>query len=116
MANLNAPEDLKAYLLEINSLPPLTKQEQTDLLRKIKEGEVANKRLIEGYLALVVSIAERHSSSGVPMLDLMQEGNVGLIIGIRRFSGSSEAFAADAAASIERAVLNRIAEFKTSSE
>ena len=51
-----------------------------------EERENVTRRLIEGHLTQVVSIAQKHSASGVPMLDLIQEGNVGLMNAVRGFA------------------------------
>jgi RNA polymerase primary sigma factor len=65
------------------------------------EGNVA-RRLVESQLMLVVSIARKHSASGVPMLDLIQEGNIGLMNAVRSFAERPIGdFTAHAAACIE---------------
>ncbi|HEY0702262.1 MAG TPA: sigma factor [Candidatus Acidoferrales bacterium] len=116
MTDSNPSEAVRMYLSEVNRVPRLTKDERARLLLQLREldlqATVANKRLIEGYLYLVVAVAEKYSSSGVPTLDLLQEGKVGLMRGIRTFSGHSDAFEVHATACIEKAVLELIDELR----
>ncbi|UCB57412.1 MAG: sigma-70 family RNA polymerase sigma factor [Candidatus Omnitrophota bacterium] len=73
-------ESLKAYLKDIKKIPLLSAQEEKDLARKIKEGDVeARMKMIKANLRLVVSIAKRYSHFGVPLIDLIEEGNIGLM-------------------------------------
>ena len=78
---------LQAYLRAIAKLPRLTPQEERELGRRIKErgDEEALRRLVEGNLRFVVSYAKRYRGLGVPFLDLIHEGNLGLIEAARRF-------------------------------
>jgi RNA polymerase sigma factor (sigma-70 family) len=70
-----------------------------------RQKENAARRLIESQLMLVVSISRKHSASGVPMLDLIQEGNSGLINAVKRFADRPIGnFTAHAAACIEDAI------------
>jgi DNA-directed RNA polymerase sigma subunit (sigma70/sigma32) len=116
MNDSTIPEAVKVYLRKVNSAPRLTREDLAGLLLQLREldaqAELANKRLIEGYLYLVVAVAEKYSSSGVPTLELLQEGNVGLMRAIRTFSGKSDSFELHATACIERAVLELIGELK----
>src|SRR4026207_1279965 len=81
------PDDsLKAYLRTLAKLPRLTQEEEQDLARRIKRGdEAALRRLVEGNLRFVVSYAKRYRGLGVPFLDLIHEGNLGLMEAARRF-------------------------------
>ena len=110
------PEEVKVYLRKVNSVPRLSREQLAELLGQLRDldnqAELANKRLVEAYLYLVVGVAEKHSGSGVPALDLLQEGNVGLLRAIRTFSGKSDAFEVHATACIERAVLELIEELR----
>ena len=77
---------LQAYLRAIARLPRLTADEERVLGRRIKEGDQeALRRLVEGNLRFVVSYAKRYRSLGVPFLDLIHEGNLGLMEAARRF-------------------------------
>jgi RNA polymerase primary sigma factor len=107
------PDDPAAvYVLEVSQAEPLTKMEETKLFRELghsgdwdQQKENAERRLIESQLMLVVSIAQKHSASGVPMLDLIQEGNIGLMNAIRSFPERPIGdFTAHAAACTEDAI------------
>lgn len=79
-------DPVKVYLKEIGRVPLLTPEEEIDLAIRIKEGdEVAKKRLSEANLRLVVSIAKRYLGRGMQFLDLIQEGNLGLIKAVEKF-------------------------------
>src|SRR5579864_5333679 len=90
----NNPDDpLAVYMREVGSLAPLAKDEETQLLRELAASgdwdearENVARRVIEGHLAQVVSIAQKHSESATPMLDLIQEGNKGLLNAVRSFA------------------------------
>ncbi|MBQ9901928.1 MAG: RNA polymerase sigma factor RpoD [Clostridia bacterium] len=82
-------DPVKMYLREIGSIPMLTAEEEHDIARRIAEGdESAKKRLSEANLRLVVSIAKRYIGRGMPLLDLIQEGNLGLIKAVDKFDPS----------------------------
>jgi len=84
----NAEADaLRAYLRGISKLPRLTPEEERELGFRIQndEDEAALRRLVEGNLRFVVSYAKRYRSLGVPFLDLIHEGNLGLMEAARRF-------------------------------
>ncbi len=110
------PEAVRVYLRKVNSVPRLSREQLAELLGQLRDldtqAELANKRLVEAYLYLVVGTAERYSASGVAALDLLQEGNVGLLRAIRTFSGKSDAFEVHATVCIERAVLELIEELR----
>lgn len=102
-------DPLSVYLGAVRTAPPLEEGEVEDLLRHISardaQTEAAKKRLVEAHLHLVPPIAERHRSSGVHILSLIQEGNKGLLRAIETFAGSSGAdFPAHATTCIEQAV------------
>jgi RNA polymerase sigma factor (sigma-70 family) len=104
----------------VATIKPLNNKEQMELLRQLghssdwnKEQENVVRRLIESQLALVVNIAEQHSSAGIPMLDLIQEGNLGLMNAVRSFAEEPRGdFTAYAAACIERAIANLVSKSK----
>ena len=79
-------DPVKVYLKEIGRVPLLTPEEETALAMRIIEGDnTAKKRLSEANLRLVVSIAKRYVGRGMQFLDLIQEGNLGLIKAVEKF-------------------------------
>ena len=84
--NVNLDDPVKLYLKEIGRVPLLSSEEEIQLAVRIGEGdEYAKKRLTEANLRLVVSIAKRYVGRGMHFLDLIQEGNVGLIKAVEKF-------------------------------
>jgi len=84
--NASLDDPVKLYLKEIGRVPLLSAEEEIELAIKISEGsESAKKRLTEANLRLVVSIAKRYVGRGMHFLDLIQEGNVGLIKAVEKF-------------------------------
>ena len=84
----NGPIDdiVKQYLLEIGRIPLLTDEKEKELGKKAKEGsKYAKEKLAEGNLRLVVSIAKRYANRGMDLLDLIQEGNVGLLRAVEKY-------------------------------
>jgi RNA polymerase primary sigma factor len=83
----SVPEDsLGLYLREIRRIPLLTPAEEAELARHAKNGDqVALDRLVRHNLRFVVSVAKQYANHGVPFEDLINEGNLGLIRGARRF-------------------------------
>ena len=81
-----ATDSINLYLKEIRQFPLLTAEEEKDLLDKIKKGDrLAKERLVEANLRLVVSIAKKYQNNGLPLLDLIQEGNIGLFHAVEKF-------------------------------
>ena len=79
-------ESLARYFEEIAKTPLLTFEEELELSRRVEAGdEVARKRLIQANLRLVVKIAHDYASYGLPLLDLISEGNIGLMKAVERF-------------------------------
>ena len=79
-------DPVKVYLKEIGKVPLLSAQEEIELAKKMSEGsEYAKDRLAEANLRLVVSIAKRYVGRGMHFLDLIQEGNLGLIKAVEKF-------------------------------
>ena len=79
-------DPVKMYLKEIGRVPLLTAEEEVDLAQRMEKGEEAAKqRLAESNLRLVVSIAKRYVGRGMLFLDLIQEGNLGLIKAVEKF-------------------------------
>ena len=80
-------ETLKRYLKDIKNVPLLTPKEEIDLATKIKKGNSkARHKMIKSNLRLVINIAKKYSYLGVPMLDLIEEGNLGLIKAVEKFN------------------------------
>jgi RNA polymerase primary sigma factor len=81
-----AADPLKLYVSQIGSGPLLTREEERDLARRKDAGdEAARQRLIESNLRLVMSVARNYSRADVPLLDLIQEGNLGLMRAVEKF-------------------------------
>src|SRR5437773_6251903 len=79
-------DPLKLYVRQIGDGPLLTAQEERELARRKDAGdEAAKRRLIECNLRLVMSITRNYTKAGVPLLDLIQEGNLGLIRAVEKF-------------------------------
>ncbi|MBQ7371038.1 MAG: sigma-70 family RNA polymerase sigma factor, partial [Blautia sp.] len=79
-------DPVRMYLKEIGKVPLLSAEEELELAKKIEEGsEYAKKRLSEANLRLVVSIAKRYVGRGMQFLDLIQEGNLGLMKAVEKF-------------------------------
>ncbi len=86
MESISLDDPVKVYLKEIGRVPLLSTEEEVELAKKILDGdEYAKKRLTEANLRLVVSIAKRYVGRGMHFLDLIQEGNVGLIKAVEKF-------------------------------
>ena len=107
--SLQDDDPLKAYLRELGTVQPLTKDEESELWQQTENGgdqrALAQRRLIESKLSLVVAIAERYLSSGRPILDLIEQGNIGLMMAVDTFvESSSDDFSEYAASLIENAI------------
>jgi RNA polymerase primary sigma factor len=77
---------LNRYLREIGRIPRLTPQQEIELAKKIKKGDPeARERMISSNLRLVVTIAHDYANLGLPLLDLISEGNIGLTKAVERF-------------------------------
>ena len=77
---------LKTYLKQMGAIPMLTRDEELRLAKLVEEGDdAARARLIEANLRLVVSIAKKYSNPGLDLLDLIQEGNLGLMKAAEKF-------------------------------
>lgn len=86
LENISLDDPVKVYLREIGRVPLLSSEEEIGLAIKISEGdEIAKQRLTEANLRLVVSIAKKYVGRGMYFLDLIQEGNVGLIKAVDKF-------------------------------
>ncbi len=104
---------IKLYLKEIQKSTLLTAQEERDLATQIAQGDMgARDKMIESNLRLVVKIAKRYMNRGLPFLDLIEEGNMGLIKAVERFKVSKGCRFSTYATwwirqSIERALVNQ---------
>jgi RNA polymerase primary sigma factor len=82
----NGSTALTLYVREIGRVKPLTPQEEIDLLVRVKRGDKnARESVIKANLRLVVKIARDYEGLGLPLLDLISEGNVGLMKAVERF-------------------------------
>ena len=83
---ISIEDPVRMYLKEIGKVSLLTADEETELAKRMEEGDQeAKKRLAEANLRLVVSIAKRYVGRGMLFLDLIQEGNLGLIKAVEKF-------------------------------
>lgn len=83
---INLEDPVRMYLKEIGKVPLLSADEEIELAKRMEEGDTeAKKRLVESNLRLVVSIAKRYMGRGMSFLDLIQEGNLGLIKAVEKF-------------------------------
>ena len=79
-------DDIRQYLREIREIPRLTPEEERELARRCAQGdEEAIRKMVNANLRLVVSVAKEYSGRGVPLLDLIQEGSIGLLAAARKF-------------------------------
>ena len=86
MANLEMDGGIKIYLREIGKTPLLTREEEVELAERIKKGDKeARAHMIKANLRLVVKIAQDYANYGLPLLDLISEGNIGLMKAVERF-------------------------------
>lgn len=104
---------IKIYLRDIQRTPLLTAASEKELALKVEKGDAAaRKKMIESNLRLVVKISKRYMNRGLPFLDLIEEGNLGLIKSVERFKLSKECRFSTYATwwirqSIERALINQ---------
>jgi DNA-directed RNA polymerase sigma subunit (sigma70/sigma32) len=120
MKNHDPDDPVESYIAEASRVEPLTKMEETKLFRELshqgdfdEQKENALRRLVEGHLMLSVSIAKKHLAAGVPVLELMQESNVGLAKAVISFAERPIGdFTVHAAACIEDAINRYLAESK----
>lgn len=79
-------DDIRQYLREIRQIPRLTPEEERELARRCAQGdEEAIRKMVNANLRLVVSVAKEYSGRGVPLMDLIQEGSIGLLAAARKF-------------------------------
>ncbi|MDE7159058.1 MAG: sigma-70 family RNA polymerase sigma factor, partial [Clostridiales bacterium] len=86
LSDIGLDDPVKMYLKDIGKVPLLSTDEEIELAQKMQEGdEAAKRRLSEANLRLVVSIAKRYVGRGMLFLDLIQEGNLGLMKAVEKF-------------------------------
>ena len=89
LEGVSTEDPVRMYLKEIGNVPLLSTEEEIELAKKVEEGdEAAKKKLTEANLRLVVSIAKKYVGRGMPFLDLIQEGNMGLMKAVDKFDYS----------------------------
>lgn len=107
-------DPVELYLSEVAKAPPLTDEEENALFQRLRgddRDEAAKRRLIENRLTMVVDIANQYSSAGIPRLDLLQEGNIGLMKAVQMYTKNPAGkFSAYASAMIEAAIRQSIAD------
>ncbi|MCJ8341996.1 MAG: RNA polymerase sigma factor RpoD [Cetobacterium sp.] len=87
--DMEVDEPIKMYLREIGQIPLLSHEEELSYAKKALEGDdFSQQQLIEANLRLVVSIAKKHTNRGLKLLDLIQEGNIGLMKAVEKFEYS----------------------------
>ena len=80
-------DNIRLYLKDIKHLPLLTQKEEYEIAKKVKKGDKrARQKMIKSNLRLVINIAKKYSYLGVPMLDLIEEGNLGLMKAVEKFN------------------------------
>src|ERR1700682_2632161 len=113
MTSENSDAAMKTYLREIGRTPLLTPQQEIELAGRIKEGDRnARALMIRSNLRLVGTIAQDYANLGLPLLDVISEGNIGLMMAVDRFDPSKGAKLSTYAAwwirqSIKRALSNQ---------
>ena len=80
-------DPIKAYIKDVRKIPLLTAKDEVDLDKRYKKGDLGAKdKLIRSNLRLVISIAKRYMNLGMPFLDLIEEGNMGLMKAVDKFN------------------------------
>lgn len=80
-------EAIRTYLKEIRNIPLLTAKEEIELSKRVRKGDKhARERMIRSNLRLVISIAKRYGHLGIPLMDLIEEGNMGLMKAVEKFN------------------------------
>ena len=111
MENADITNSLKLYIREINKIPLLTMEEEHLLGARLKNHDVlARKKLIESNLRYVVIIAYKYLWTGLPLLDLIQEGNIGLMKAVDNFDYGKGKFSTYATLLIRRAITRALAD------
>ena len=94
LAKPSAPtgeDDVRQYLSEIRRYPRLTAEQERELAKRCAEGdEEAIRQMVNSNLRLVVSVAREYAGRGIPLLDLIQEGSIGLLVAAKKFDYTKE--------------------------
>ena len=108
--SVDMTEPLKIYLKEIGRIPMLTAEEELELGRQIAEGDTeARRKMEEANLRLVVAVAKHYAGKGMQFMDLIQEGNIGLMRAVEKFDYTKGSkFSTYAIASIKEAILRAL--------
>lgn len=109
--NMYNQDSISEYLKEIRKYPLLTFERELELSRRIQEGDLsARKQLIESNLRLVVNVARKYATPDLPLLDIIQEGNLGLITAAQKYEfGFNVRFSTYACWWIQQAITRAIA-------
>ena len=87
LVTLEQKNNLAKYLTEVYKIPVLTEEEEMEYAKKKEEGDLnAAKILISSHLRLVVKIAFKYQNYGLPIMDMISEGNIGLMKAVRDFT------------------------------
>lgn len=105
--------NLKLYLEEISKIPPIMEEEEKELAERLKKGDPeAVRRLIEGNLRFVVSYVKKYQGMGLSLLDLINEGNLGLVEAAQRFDPSRQVkFISYAVWWIRQAIIHALSQY-----
>jgi RNA polymerase primary sigma factor len=111
---LVSDDPFEVYLHEVSKIPPMSPEQEAACIQHVRAGdqeaERSGKDLVEANLAMVVSIAQRNSNDRIYILDLIIEGNNGLMRALKTFCDSHEEnFSAHATPHIERAIAEALA-------
>ena len=114
----HANDPIESYLNQVAKVQPLSKDEENALFEQLRRGDdpdaSAERKLIESRLPLVVDVAKQYSSSGMPLLELLEEGNLGLMKAVRTFGPNPVGdFTAHAYALIEAAIRHATSRLET---
>ena len=110
--NVNNDLSVGSYLRDIRKYKPLSREEEGELLKRVKAGDrTATEKLISSNLLFVVSVANQYANRGLPLSDLIAEGNIGLIHAVKKFDETRKhKFISYAVWWIRQAILKALAE------
>jgi DNA-directed RNA polymerase sigma subunit (sigma70/sigma32) len=99
--SLHTPESVEQYLESVRAVAPADEQEVGELLDTYRKGEAAYKRLVESHLALVIPMVEALAPTESSKMEMLQDGNIALMIAIKNYAGDPAGFAPYAKQMIE---------------